>query len=461
MKVKALLVGCLLYTSPLFATERSPGIQIPLQKDSSHVLNLYLWSQLWFRAIENNPGTLVNGRAEAWTQEVAVRRARMMLTAQLGPRWLLVTHLGINNQSFSQGGAPFGGVSGGGGNFTAGKKPGLFFHDVWQEYAWKTDAAQSPDWSLYTGIGLHFWNGFSRMSSPSTIRFLTLDAPLFNWLTLELTDQFGRQMGVYAKGHLKQLQYRLSLNKPFATNELPPVEQGARRLQLAVDNNAGNSWATTGYFSYQFFEREDHAMPFTAGSWLGKKKLLNVGAGFYHSGRATVSNQLGALNDTVLQNHAAMSLALDVFVEWPIQQKMAITAYSVAYWHQWGPNYYRTVGLMNPGTADPNFTGNRSDNGPGNARPLLGTGTLWYTQAGCLLPPVGQQQVRLQPFAAFSYHDLQFFKQPSLGYDAGINLLLDGQRAKVSLQYSSRPLLFQQQPGGRRAEWLLQTQLYL
>lgn len=452
---------CFCLITQLYATERGPGIQLPLQSDSSHVLNFYLWSQLWFRAIENNPGTWVNGQPEAWSSEVAVRRARMMLTAQLGPRWLLVTHLGINNQSFSQGGAPLGGVTGGGGNFTAGKKPGLFFHDVWQEYAWKTDAAQSADWSLYTGIGLHFWNGFSRMSSPSTIRFLTLDAPMFNWLTLELTDQFGRQMGVYAKGHFKQWQYRMSLNKPFAVNELPPVVAGARTLNQAVDNNAGNPWAAAGYFVYQFFDREDHHMPFTAGTWLGKKKLLQLGAGFYSSQGATVSNRLGAANDTLLQKHAALSVSLDVFVEWPLRNNTAFTAYSVAYWHQWGPNYYRTVGVMNPGSNDPNFVGQRSDNGPGNARPLLGSGSLWYTQAGYLMPPLGRQKIQLQPFAAISYHDLQFFKQPAMGYDAGINLLLDGQRAKISLQYAARPLLFQQQPRGHRAEWLVQTQLYL
>jgi hypothetical protein len=43
---------------------------------------------------------------------------------------MILTHFGINNQTFTNGGA---GTSGTGG-YGAGKKPGLFFHDAWNEY---------------------------------------------------------------------------------------------------------------------------------------------------------------------------------------------------------------------------------------------------------------------------------------------------------------------------------------
>jgi hypothetical protein len=39
------------------------------------------------------------------------------------------------------------------------------------------------------------------------------------------------------------------------------------------------------------------------------------------------------------------------------ENKMAVTAYSVLYDYDFGPNYLRNVGIMNIGSVDPNFTG--------------------------------------------------------------------------------------------------------
>jgi hypothetical protein len=65
---------------------------------------------------------------------------------------------------------------------------------------------------------------------------------------------------------------------------------------------------------------------------------------------------------------------------------MAVTAYSVFYDYDFGPNYLRNVAIMNIGSVDPNFTGSRALAGPGNAQPTIGSGNIWYTQAGILLP---------------------------------------------------------------------------
>jgi hypothetical protein len=64
---------------------------------------------------------------------------------------------------------------------------------------------------------------------------------------------------------------------------------------------------------------------------------------------------------------------------------MAVTAYSVLYDYDFGPNYLRNVGIMNIGSVDPNFTGVELA-GAGNAQPTMGSGNIWYTQAGVLLP---------------------------------------------------------------------------
>jgi hypothetical protein len=39
---------------------------------------------------------------------------------------------------------------------------------------------------------------------------------------------------------------------------------------------------------------------------------------------------------------------------------MAVTAYSVFYDYDFGPNYLRNVAIMNIGSVDPNFTGSRA-----------------------------------------------------------------------------------------------------
>jgi hypothetical protein len=62
---------------------------------------------MWATATQNNPGTTdVNGNdiGGKWTSDVAIRRSRIIMMAQISPRFLILTHWGINNQSFINGG---------------------------------------------------------------------------------------------------------------------------------------------------------------------------------------------------------------------------------------------------------------------------------------------------------------------------------------------------------------------
>jgi hypothetical protein len=65
---------------------------------------------------------------------------------------------------------------------------------------------------------------------------------------------------------------------------------------------------------------------------------------------------------------------------------MAVTAYSVFYDYDFGPNYLRNVAIMNIGSVDPNFTGSRALAGPEMHNLLLdqetfGTQADFYYQA--------------------------------------------------------------------------------
>ncbi|WP_114779535.1 porin [Botryobacter ruber] len=431
------------------------GLKFNLNEDGSKYVRVIMWSQIWAKSTENNPGTQIGGEPVDRSIDIGARRVRTIAYAQFSPRYLVFAHVGINNQTFINGGAS---GSGGTGGFGAGKKPQLFFHDVWNEYA--VVPAKNPltgeanKYTLYAGAGLHYWLGTSRMTSSSTLNYLMVDAPAFNWPTLEASDQFIRQFGVYAKGALGRVHYQAHVNKPFATNS-QPVAGGP-----AVDNNGNPKAAYGGYADLQLLDQEANALPFRVGTYLGSKKVLNIGAGFY-------SNQDGTKSmtaDGVVEKHDINTLAVDVFADLPVGPKekgMALTTYSVLYNYDYGPDYLRTVGIMNTGSPDPSFTGERAQEGAGNSRFMLGTGKIWYTQSGLLLPKTVCNKVRVQPIAAYALKDLEALDEVGHYYDLGANFFLDAHHAKITVQHSSRPLYQNNHVFDRAGEWIVQFQVYL
>ena len=77
---------------------------------------------------------------------------------------MIVSHWGINNQSFINGGGS--GTLGTGSSATAqgGKRPQLYIHDAWTEYAVKPG-------KLHLGAGIHYWNGVKPPQQPQHTHF--------------------------------------------------------------------------------------------------------------------------------------------------------------------------------------------------------------------------------------------------------------------------------------------------
>lgn len=477
--------------------EYGSGLKINIDQSGTKYVRFIIWNQIWTRAMELNPGSVVNGQPIDWHYDLGIRRARMLAYAQINHRFLILTHFGINNQTFINGGAPMGGMTGNGGTFTSGKKPGIFFHDVWNEYAVipsvNPETKKPNKNSLYIGTGLHYWHGVSRMTNASTLNFMAIDAPIFNWFTIEFADQFARYFGVYAKGKVfDRLDYRVHISRPFATNLDLPRANGLPVLNRAVDNNSGaNSWIKSGYLMWQFWDKESNVLPFTVGTYVGTKKVFNIGAGFQNMPNTTKHFSLKG-EDTVVVSNAANVGGIDVFLDMPFggATNQAVTVYSVLYNHNWGPNYYRTVGIMNEASVvkDPNYTGPVSINGFGNTRPLLGTGQIWYTQVGYLLPkgtlakkrstdtaPNGQPIInhypntkasidRIQVFGAYTLHNLERIGNPVHSFDVGFNYFLAGHHAKITFQYSARPHVPDgngNKQEGFKSEFIVQTQVFL
>lgn len=418
--------------------ELSKGARINLTADGSTFLRIMTWHQVWVRYNEHNPDSVVRGAPADAGFDVAVRRSRVLLQGQIGEDITLVSHFGINNQSAVSGGFGTGGDT--------AKKPQLFLHDLWGQY-------RVIDEALSIGAGLHFWQGPTRLASSTTISMLAFDAPISNWQNIEKTDQFGRQLGVYAKGKIEKLDYRIAVNEPFAA----AGEPGERRADYNPD---ARTKAVTGYLKYDFLDAESNALPYATGTYLGKKEIWNIGAGFYWHPDAMVHLDRGEPRVT-----DQLVLGLDTFLDIPTEESGAFTGYLSAQYEDAGPNYLRSIGVLNPssGVAE----GARgSTNGAGNAVPTIGSGVTYYGQLGWLAPWDLGRAGQLQPYVAARWSAFFALGDPVIVPDVGLNWLIVGHNAKVTLNYRSRPV-FQPAPGGepveatRRSELTLQAQVFL
>lgn len=423
---------------------------LKLNEDGSKFIRFITWHQFWFSYTDYNKGTLgIDGKVKHSGFDFAIRRSRILLQAQISPRFMILTHFGINNQSFINGG--FLGTSG---TSNSGKKPQLYIHDAWTEYA-------IIPVKLHIGAGLHYWNGVSRMASASTLTFMTLDAPIINWFNIEGTDQFARQLGIYAKGQIKGFDYRVSVNKPFA--------YGVAKATITSPNATNilnSSWSTQGYFDYQFFDKENSALPFFAGTYLGAKKILNVGVGYYVHPKATAHRP--SPSDSIVVNNQ-YNLGVDLFLDLPLKTKKptAISFYSSLSYHNFGPNYLRNIGILNSyaTTESISVNANTSWTGGGNLQPTIGTGIIWYSQLGFMLPKLKNGQA-FMPYITHTLKDFDRIGKVSNQFDLGMNYFISGHNAKITAQYGLRPTYKSDALGnpefnGFKGQFVIQTHIFL
>ncbi|HWY12734.1 MAG TPA: hypothetical protein VN026_15480, partial [Bacteroidia bacterium] len=334
-------------------------------KDSSHWIKLNMCSQIQARYTENNPSSLVNGFSQGYTTDLAIRRIRFVASGQLNDRVAFYMQFGQNSMTY-----------------LSARKTGAFFHDVTTDYAVIKKY-------FHLGFGLNGWNGPSRFSNTSVASIMPLDPPGYQEVTNDTYDQFVRRLGVYAKGKIGKLDYRLSAAKPFATqtgSAIDPLNNVSSTFSVRPPN-----LVYQGYLMYQFLDQESNFGPGTTGSYLGKKKIFNIGAGFYTQQKAMMYlDPHYATPDTVYQDITLF--AADVFLDMPINKEKgnAISVYAAYSSYNYGTNFMRIQGPANP-TNGVNTTAaaktysvisNYDKQNYGNAVPYLGTGNILYTQIG-------------------------------------------------------------------------------
>lgn len=425
-----------------FPEKLKNGLRFDLDSTKRHHITLNMTAQLWMRNTDQNPGTTVEAQTQANTTDISIRRIRFVLSGALTDRVNFYVQFGQNNL-----------------NYLSARKSGFFFHDITVDYA----VAKKY---LSIGGGLNGWNGPSRFSNAAVSSILVLDPPGFQEVTNDTYDQFVRRLGVYAKGKIGKLDYRLSVAKPFVIQTtsgsgVEPISTNASFSTLPP------SFVHQGYFSYQFFDQENNAGPAMTGSYLGKKKIFNIGGGFYYQRNAMyrLANHDVATQDTVKQDMRLF--AVDIFYEAPVNEKKgtAISWYASFSNYNYGNNFIRVGGPNNPATGTKYTSSSFTRANYGNAFPYLGTGTVGYIQSAYKFRDglLGDQGT-LQPYLDCQYAQYDRLSNPMCVFDVGINWLMNGNNSKITLNYQNRPFFAPTTTGdlvqqARLAEWVLQYQV--
>jgi hypothetical protein len=442
--MKYLLILCAsiscIYSASAQKTPDTELLKLKLNESGSRYFQITFLNQVWVRGNENNPGTLVEGVAVNQSFDIGLRRTRMQMMGQITDRAFIYFQFGQNNFNAQY-------------NSASNRKIAPFFHDALGEY--RLSSANQ----LKIGGGLSIISGLSRFSQPSIGTITTLDVPVFAQTTVDQTDQFSRKLSIYARGQVGHFDYRLILSDPF-----PIMSNGQTPPALATVANfaqKGHSLQQQGYLIYQFFDHENHTTPYMTGSYLGSKKIVNIAVGGIYQANAMWAK--GIQGDTTYQD--MKHFAIESFVDMPINaaKHTAISAYLGYFNTNYGQNYLRYNGIMNPANGT-NLTAANSITGQGptygNAYPMFGTGHVVYTQIAYL------NASRFMPYAAAT-----LAKYDRLGnlttstYNFGLNYYLQGNKAKLSLDLQNRPSYDVKQgeivSGNRLNSLTLQFQLFI
>jgi hypothetical protein len=402
-------------TTPASTTAAVPAaktkeLRFLLNDDGSQYVKMTFANQTWLRYAQNNPGTTVNGELQSETFDISLRRTRMQIYGKTSQHTFFYLQIGQNNF-----------------NYLSGRKSGLFIHDALGEV--------DVNKHLALGAGLTAWTGFSRFSSPGVASIMALDAPLYLQATNDANDQFLRKLSAYAKGKLGKLDYRVVLSKPFSFTTSTLYNSTAAISDVAQFSPLAPKMQTSGYLSWQFKEQESNDLPYQVGTYLGKKKVMNVGAGVQYQPQAMWYVQNG---DTL--KHDMLLAALDFYYDAPLNTERgdAISLYAVVSHYDFGKGYIRNNGPDN----DANGVTNGAFNGTGVAYPMIGTGESAYLQLGYLTPELSKTKSmgKLMPYVSAQCSFYDGFNTPMVFGDAGCSWYLDGSRSKLTFGVQNRPV---------------------
>ncbi len=371
------------------------------QKKHKPIIKWNMTSQIWLRYSDLNEGSSINKELTNDFMDITIRRLRIPISSQITPKIFLYSILGGNNYNFKN------------------KTFTLEVLDLYVEYTF--------DKAFEVGIGKSGWQGLNRWNIRSAKTLMGLDSPLFALNSVEKNDDLGRLFGAWIKGQLGNFDYRLAFNRPFIGTNIPSGEVNFANNMPRVK--------TSSYVKYQFFEHESNKSAYQTGTYGNTKKVFNIGAGFQFQEHA-MSDGDATLASTTFYD--MKHWAMDSFLNLPLANDAAITAYLGYYDYDFGKDYIRNVGANNPTTG-----GGTDFNGAGVAFPMIGTGTTWYMQFGYAFKEtkILEESFVIQPNIAIQTSNWDALNDQMTVYDFTVNFLLDGKHnTKFSLGYQHRPI---------------------
>ena len=360
------------------------GMKVKLNDDGSKYFRIITWVQGQINYNFDAPEDVNN-------TSYKLKRARLLMYSQITDKFLILTHIGLNNLTANNM-DPLG----------KGNASQIFLHDAWAQY-------QIAD-NHTIGTGLHYFNGISRLNNQSTLNMLTLDNNRQSWSTIGLSDQFARHLGVFAKGKFGKLQYRVAINDAITnglddrTNQLTDEAiYGGKRL--LGSKKAGFNYA--GYFEYDFLDQESNFLPYKVGTYLGSKKVFNVGAGFFYhpSGSVIYDN-----DESTFVGQDVKIFAIDTYYEAPLLgNNDAITAYATFQNNDYGTNYMYSA---------------------------YGTGNMIYSHVGYLFGG-DVAKPRFQPYISFAHNSYDAIDNNKNILGIGTNIYFSGHNSKITIEYKN------------------------
>jgi|GEM_PF-1038575 len=414
--VKKLIFFALILISSSTFAQQTTRFENPLKKgwteyfgtDSSLSIRTIGLLQLQTRYLQLNPGSLsVTGTEKNQTIDLGI--TRVCVGSLLSYKRLTMFYL-LGNNALSISNAKLG-------NF--------YTYEAYIHYA------LIPKY-LQLGMGQTLYNGISRASSLSISQTMTVESSPLAFPTGGKSDNIGRQMQFFALGQILKFDYRAALVRPMVQ-----VGQGTQNLPDLSSSKPINTsyefpsdrFGAEAYICYQFFDEENIQMSSRSFSYLGSKKVFNIGAGFEYQPNATA--YLNTDRDTIFNN--TLTFSSDSYVDIPLSGGGVFTTYAAYYHYNYGQNYLKTGGSLNY------FTGGDGPQGAGNGEFTVGTGHALYFHAAYLFAKtLTQENHRIQLYTYFYYKNFDALKMPSWQPGCGINYYILGHNAKIGLQYYLR-----------------------
>ncbi|WP_210149053.1 hypothetical protein [Chryseobacterium scophthalmum] len=410
LKVAFILVSVVNVFSKVEAQKKNdfnnPVLTHYLNDDHSRYISFSGYAELWARYAQLNPGSLINNEAKSEVSDLSLRRVRVKMTYKPTEKLMFVLQGGTTNVNMNA-------------------KASNYFDllDAYAEYSFNDKIA--------FGAGRSTWRGLSRFST-GPLNTLLYDLPAYATSNAGATDYTVRELGAYIKGQLGKFDYRLVVADPYTMSTSDPkVNVGS------FSKNSPNK-DFSGYFRYAFLDKENISTPFNSGTYVGKKNVLSLGAGFDYIHDAMWHQDIN--KNTI--NDDMKSFAVDLFYDAPLNKEKgtSISAYGMAMHNDYGPNYVRYVGTNNPATSVD--VTQASLNGAGNAMPVIGTGNTYYVQLGGTLPYLNKEKknLQLQPAVGMQLSNLKGLHDNAVIYDAGISLLMNGMSSRLTFDAQNRPV---------------------